>query len=207
MNPAEGSVGENRCRRWLALAAVVIGVTGCASGRSYVVLVPDEDGTNGRVSVSGAKGTTWLDKPNEGTVIGAPAGEKFVVAKESLAKEFGPALAATPMKPVTFLFYFETGRVTLTRESEASVPSVLDAIRKRPAPDISVVGHTDTVGKNEDNVALGWGRARFVARLFESNRIGTDRISIESHGEKNLLVPTPDNTDEPRNRRVEIMVR
>jgi outer membrane protein OmpA-like peptidoglycan-associated protein len=32
-------------------------------------------------------------------------------------------------------------------------------------------------------------------------------ISVESHGEGNLLVRTPDNTAEERNRRVEITIR
>ena len=32
-------------------------------------------------------------------------------------------------------------------------------------------------------------------------------LDITSHGERNLLVPTPDNTAEPRNRRVEVTVR
>ena len=34
-----------------------------------------------------------------------------------------------------------------------------------------------------------------------------DLIEVRSHGETELLVPTPDNTDEPRNRRVEVKVR
>jgi outer membrane protein OmpA-like peptidoglycan-associated protein len=32
-------------------------------------------------------------------------------------------------------------------------------------------------------------------------------MAIESHGERNLLVPTPDDTAEPGNRRVEITLR
>jgi peptidoglycan-associated lipoprotein len=32
-------------------------------------------------------------------------------------------------------------------------------------------------------------------------------ITVVSHGERNLLIATPDNTPEPKNRRVEITVR
>jgi len=32
-------------------------------------------------------------------------------------------------------------------------------------------------------------------------------LSVESHGERNLLVATPDETDEPRNRCVEVTLR
>jgi len=34
-----------------------------------------------------------------------------------------------------------------------------------------------------------------------------DAVVVESHGKRNLLVPTPDETPEPRNRRVEITIR
>jgi len=43
--------------------------------------------------------------------------------------------------------------------------------------------------------------------LLQQNRLHVIHITIESHGEKNPLVPTPDDTEEPRNRRVEVTVR
>ena len=53
-----------------------------------------------------------------------------------------------------------------------------------PAPDISIIGHSDTVGSDEDNFALGLKRARFVAELFDSAKIARDRVVVDSHGEK-----------------------
>lgn len=63
------------------------------------------------------------------------------------------------------------------------------------------------MGDDEANVQLGLTRARTVANLIGTAEISAARVSIESHGEKNLLIPTPDKTDEPRNRRVEVIVR
>ena len=75
-------------------------------------------------------------------------------------------------------------------------------------PDISITGHTDTVGSDEDNVSLGLKRARSVAELFEGIKLVVrERIIVTSHGEKNLLIPTRDNVPEPRNRRIEVTVR
>ena len=37
--------------------------------------------------------------------------------------------------------------------------------------------------------------------------VGPDIIRIFSHGEGNPLIPTPDDVPEPRNRRVEVLVR
>lgn len=193
----------------LALILAVLGLAGCASKppSSYVVLLANDDGSIGKVQVSGRDGTTLLEKNREGTVIGDPSGKTFVVSEESMAKDFGAAMAASPQKPRSFLLHFETGGAKLTRESAASIPEILGEIGRRPAPDISIVGHTDTVGSDEENGRLGLTRARSVAGLIDGAKLPTVKISIESHGEKNLLVATPDNTAEPRNRRVEVTVR
>lgn len=193
----------------LALILAVLGLAGCASkpSSSYVVLLANDDGSIGKVQVSGRDGTTLLEKNREGAVIGGPTGKTFVVSEENMAKDFGAAMAASPKKPQSFLLYFETGGAKLTRESAASIPEILEEIGRRPAPDISIVGHTDTVGSDEENARLGLTRARSVAGLIDSAKLPTVKISIESHGEKNLLVATPDNTAEPRNRRVEATVR
>lgn len=198
-----------------ASAILVFGLSlgGCANppmraGPSYVVLLPNEDGTVGKVQFTGRDGTTRLEEPREATVIDGAGGNRFTVDDETLAKEFGAAIAASPKAPISFLLYYESGGTRLTAESRALIPRVLDAVRQRPAADISVIGHTDTVGDALHNHALGSERARQVAELIRTEgKTQVIKMAIESHGERNLLVPTPDNLDEPRNRRVEVTVR
>jgi outer membrane protein OmpA-like peptidoglycan-associated protein len=43
--------------------------------------------------------------------------------------------------------------------------------------------------------------------LLQSAKLNLGNVTEESHGEKNLLVPTADNVDEPGNRRVDVTVR
>ena len=50
-------------------------------------------------------------------------------------------------------------------------------------------------------------RARAVRTLLLKVGLDAKLIEIESHGERDLLRKTPDNTAEPRNRRVEITIR
>lgn len=181
-------------------------LAGCAS-RSYVVLLANDDGTTGKVLVSGRDGTTLIENNHDGAAIGGPAGKTFVVSADQITKDFGAAIAARPKKPLRLLLYFETGDARLTPESKAEIPKIAEDVSHRPAPDISIIGHTDTVGSEDDNLALGLARARQVAGLIDSVRFGANRVIVDSHGEKNLLLPTPDNTAEPRNRRVEVSVR
>lgn len=190
----------------VAIVAALLILCGCA-GKSYVVLLPNDDGTTGKVRVSTPAGTTELAQGNEGALLSGPAGKTFVVADDRIARDFGAALAASPKKPRIFPLYFETGGARLTAASQAEIPRVLEDIAGRPAPDVSIIGHTDTAGDAEANYRLGLVRARAVAEIIGTTRIAAERLTIESHGERNLLIPTPDNTDEARNRRVEVSVR
>ena len=84
---------------------------------------------------------------------------------------------------------------------------ILEVAGSRSSVDMSVIGHSDTVGKADSNESLSLNRANSVAEMLKSRGLKLDALTIESHGEKNLLVPTPDETPEPRNRRVEVSVR
>ena len=87
------------------------------------------------------------------------------------------------------------------------VPKLIAAARARETLDVSVIGHTDTVGDADSNEKLGLERANAIAKyLQEAGLTPRTPLSIESQGKRNLLVPTPDNTPEPRNRRVEVML-
>ena len=71
----------------------------------------------------------------------------------------------------------------------------------------SSIGHTDTVGDTVDNDRLSAQRAeRMKGHLVEIG-IPAERIRVAGRGERESLISTPDNVDEPRNRRVEIIVR
>lgn len=201
--------------RWAGNVALVLTLWACASPppppvppESYLVLLSEADGSTGKVQLTTRAGVTVLDQNRQGTNFAGPAGQTYSVSQEKIEKDFASALAATPQQPLTFLLYFEVGGAKLNPDSQAILPQVFAAINGRATPDISVIGHTDTMGDDATNERLGLERARLVAALITvSSRIDTSRVAIESHGEKNLLVPTPDSTSEARNRRVEITVR
>ncbi len=187
----------------LALAALL--VTGCAGPGTYVVLLPSPDGSVGKVSVQGKGGEQVLTKAQQGTLVDGSK-PPFDVSAEQLTRDFGAAIAARPPLPEQFLLYFERGS-ELTAESKALLLKIVARAKARMAVDISVIGHTDTQGKAEDNEALAHKRASNMADELKQLGLQNMTLTVESHGERNLLVPTPDETAEPRNRRVEITLR
>jgi len=70
-----------------------------------------------------------------------------------------------------------------------------------------VVGHTDTVGSESANDALSRQRAEVVRKGLIARGIAPEDVVAIGRGKRNLLVPTADGVAEPRNRRVEILVR
>ena len=87
------------------------------------------------------------------------------------------------------------------------VPEILQAIKNHPVPELLVVGHTDTTGTTAANFDLGRKRAEMVRGVLIDAGLEGSAIKVTSHGETDLLVPTADDTFEPRNRRVDISVR
>ena len=130
------------------------------------------------------------------------------ITPEEIKRVFGEAQNALPAEELTFLFYFNEGTTVLTAQSEASLPALLRAVQERGSTLISVTGHTDSTGTSRAaNQRLGLARAEAVAARLRSIGVATESLLIRSHGQDEMLVPTPPNTAEARNRRVEVIVR
>jgi peptidoglycan-associated lipoprotein len=171
--------------------------------KSYVVLIPSPDGTVGEIVVKGASGEQVLNKAGQAGTI---EGQALQVDDKRIKGDFGDTIAALPKIPVHYLLYFSSG-TTLSSASNALLPEIIAEAKTRPAVDISVIGHTDTLSSDAYNDKLALKRATRVSELLEAKGLKANSLIIESHGEKNLLVKTPDNTREPKNRRVEVSVR
>ena len=131
----------------------------------------------------------------------------MTMSDADVQRVFGRALAALPAAPRHFTLHFKFESDVLTEESSAIVPEILKTVRETPFPEVVVVGHTDTMGDPRANLALGLKRAISVRDILVKAGLATSTIEVTSHGKADLLVKTPDNTPEPRNRRVEITVR
>lgn len=192
-----------------AFAAVLGACASTPNTRELVVLVPDQGGTTGAVVVTNPRGgSTVLDKPYTAALLekGAPAAPPSV-GREEVAKFFTHAIAAQPERPTSFLLYFLGDSDEYTPESRGAFEKVFAEIARRKVAEIAVIGHTDRVGPLEYNDTLSLKRAERVRKDFVERGIPTGSINVAGRGEREPVVPTADEVNEPRNRRVEINVR
>ncbi len=118
-----------------------------------------------------------------------------------------PAPAAAPAPARTFLVFFDWNRADLNDRARAIIGEAAQARTRQAVTRIEVNGYTDTSGSPQYNQGLSIRRANAVAAELVRMGVPRQEIVAQGFGETNLLVATPDNTREPQNRRVEIILR
>jgi OmpA-OmpF porin, OOP family len=190
-----------------ALAAGLL-ISGCASTDTFVVLLPEEGGATSAVTVGAGSRSTVLDKPYGAAAVDKQGAiETKIITAEEANRTFAAALAAQPPQPVGFTLYFETNSVEVTAASRPALDALLAEVAKRPAVEVQVTGHTDRVGSEADNDRLSLQRAEAVRVMLIQRGIQASFLRAVGRGEREPLIPTPDEQAEPRNRRVEVLVR
>lgn len=171
-------------------------------------MVPAADGHIGAVVVQAEGERRVIDKAYAAQRIlpdGTVRAEQLTEAQ--VRRDFGSTLDALPGRATSFTLYFLEGRDELTAESRVELEKVFGELRRRPLPDVMVIGHTDTVGGLAYNDRLSLARAERLREMLISLGIPAGRIQAAGRGKREPLVPTEENVSEPRNRRVEISVR
>lgn len=187
---------------------LLAGVLLCACApRATVVLLPESDGRPTAVTVRQGDHEIVLDQPYAAANVRTLGVSGFKSNAQDVQARFAPALAAQPARAETFVLFFVEGTDEFTDESKQLVAKVLAEVAKRPVPDVLVVGHTDAVGNDQLNDALGLRRAETVRAGLIAAGVPASDVQAISRGKRAPAVPTPDGVAEPRNRRVEIIVR
>ncbi|OEZ29017.1 OmpA family protein [Variovorax boronicumulans] len=194
----------------LLATTVALLLAACSSPGTRVVLLPQADGTPSAVVVRAKDGEEVLSKPYQRATAAVGASGAPVVDQADAAKvqaENKPLFDMRPPLPQRYTVFFEVGTTTLTAASQQIMTEALTAALARSGGDIVVTGHTDTKGAGEQNDQLSRRRAQEVVQLFVERQFPANRIEAVGRGERDLAVPTADEVDEPRNRRVTIEVR
>ena len=162
-------------------------------------------GDTGRIIGAGIGGSA-------GAVIGKQYDDQIKTLREQTAgsgidvEEVGDQEAILVRLPdgVTFA----RGSASINPGFYDTLNSVADSLVQYPNSLIDVFGFTDTTGSPATNQRLSEQRAQAVADYLIARGVARSRIETRGYGEDRayLRVPTADNVDEPRNRRVEIKI-
>ncbi len=151
-------------------------------------------------------------------VMAAPAHGGDAASSGGSAPPRRVAVAAAPaprdttapegVAAVSLTVNFHLGSATLTPEAERALAPLGRALASQDlaAYRFRIEGHTDTVGDTGLNRSLSERRAITVRNYLESRYgVAPNRLEAAGFGDKQLLVQTPPQTNEPRNRRVQVL--
>ena len=189
-------------------AVAIFALGGCAT--SSLVLLPDDGGHQGAVAVLESNGTPTgavIADGNSRTKLGSRNPASKPLGPNGLKKQEAALLTDLPPPAKSFILYFEQGGTILTPQSASVLTALRAEIAARSGPEVEVIGHTDTVGSEEDNDQLSTKRAEEVLAWLASQGFDRSMMSAVGRGERQLMQPTMDNVDNPANRRVEVIVR
>lgn len=123
---------------------------------------------------------------------------------ETPAPAPAPQPAILPSQEFTIYFAFDSSE--LSPAAADTVTAIASAYGQRTGDDMNIVGHTDTSGSNDYNLALSQRRADAVARALTGAGVSSGVMDEAAVGEVAPAVNTGDGVREPLNRRVVVTI-
>jgi OOP family OmpA-OmpF porin len=153
---------------YTALAGAVL-LSACSSTKELVVLLPSEDGQVGAVAIAEPQRTTLLDTPFGAAIDTQGRVKQDTLSEAEVKRTFAEALAARPPRALSFTLYFMVKSTEIMPDSRATLAALLAEVARRQAVEVQITGHTDRVGKVEDNDRLSIERAEAIRDVLIQN--------------------------------------
>jgi outer membrane protein OmpA-like peptidoglycan-associated protein len=109
--------------------------------------------------------------------------------------------------PVSYMVFFNLGSTKLSDQDQNTVAQAAQVYKTRPNARVMVTGYADTVGSPSANMALSQQRANVVKNLLVQSGVPAGAITTAASGDTGLLVETAAQTNQPKNRRVSIVIQ
>jgi len=122
----------------------------------------------------------------------------------SAASAAQSAASPAPSTPSSLVLYFDPGSAAVRRQDVSLLDQASRLYRAGKPIVMIVTGSADTVGSAAANLQLSERRADNVLQGLVSRGIPVERFQVIAKGQTDPVVPTPPETSEERNRRVEI---
>ncbi len=136
--------------------------------------------------------------------------ENFKLAKNAPDSVYQIDIALQPIEANASVIlknvFFDTKKTELKPESITELDNVVILMNENPKLKIQIGGHTDNVGKPEDNLKLSLGRSVAVINYLLGKRIKNDRLNFKGFGETKSIADNKTEQGRALNRRTELSV-
>ena len=102
--------------------------------------------------------------------------------------------------------YFETGKSNLKANSFKALDDLVEILKIKSTMVVEIQGHTDNVGKDEDNLKLSQERADEVRKYLISKGISEARVSAKGYGPTMPVADNGTDAGKAKNRRTSLKV-
>ncbi len=102
--------------------------------------------------------------------------------------------------------FFDTGKATLKPTSNKALNNLDDVLKLKNTMVVEIQGHTDNVGKPEDNMKLSQQRAEAVKAFLVSKGIDTKRVTAKGYGDTSPVENNATESGKAKNRRTSLKV-
>jgi len=109
--------------------------------------------------------------------------------------------------PVSYMVFFNLGSTKLSDQDQNTVAQAAQVYKTKANARVMVTGYADTVGSPSANMALSQQRANVVKNLLVQSGVPAAAITTAASGDTGLLVETAAQTNQPKNRRVVIVIQ
>lgn len=201
----------------LSLALVAALAAGCATEQGTHTAV----GTGtGAVVGAGVGNLIGRDKKSTaigaavGAAVGAGVGYNWTAIRNKLSgqtagtgtqitEQADGSLKVNIPSQVTF----DTDSATIKPSFRSVLDGVAQTISQEPSVNAQVVGHTDSTGNADHNMALSQRRAQSVEAYLADRGIARTRLTAEGRGQTQPVASNATEDGRTQNRRVEIYLR
>lgn len=136
--------------------------------------------------------------------------ENFPLSQKDPDSTYNIDIPLQPIEPNAVIvlknIFFDSKMFELKPESTTELDKVVQLLKDNPTLKIEISGHTDNVGKSDDNLKLSDNRAQSVVKYLVTKGIKPERLLSKGYGALKPVAPNTSEEGRAKNRRTELKV-
>lgn len=200
--------GELKAKPGEALNDVSININYAESGKTETIKVNGSDGKYAAVIQADKAEDVMLTIEKEGAAFDSKFIEKEVIAKETFSKNNDMEVRKIEVGANYTIndILFATNSFVLNERSKFILKQFAKFLKANPSMKVSIHGHTDDNGDDNNNMTLSVNRAKSVMEFLVSLGIQSSRLKYSGFGETAPKVPNTNEANRSLNRRTEFVI-